>query len=152
MPAAPAPRSQPSSQAVLAAVAAGGAIGAVARHGLAAVLPHGHFAWSTLAVNLTGCLLIGVLMVLITEVRPAHPLVRPFLGVGVLGGFTTFSTYIADIRQALDAGAGAAALAYLVLTVTGAVAAVWAGASLTRLAAAAVPRRAAEPAGEEGAA
>ena len=43
-------------------------------------------------VNTSGCLLIGVLMVLIVEARQGHRLVRPFLGVGVLGGYTTFST------------------------------------------------------------
>ena len=45
-----------------------------------------------------GCAVIGVFMVLITDVWTAHPLVRPFFGTGVLGGFTTFSTYATDVR------------------------------------------------------
>jgi protein CrcB len=71
-----------------------------ARYSLAQPLPTrpGQFPWTTFAANLLGCLLIGVLTVLITEVFSARRLVRPFLGVGVLGGFTTFSTYAVDIR------------------------------------------------------
>jgi fluoride exporter len=50
------------------------------------------FPFDTSVVNVSGCLLIGVLMVSIVEVRRPHRLVRPFLGVGLLGGYTTFST------------------------------------------------------------
>ena len=79
-------------------VAAGGAIGAVARYGAALLWPTGNgtFPWTTLTVNAVGCALMGVLMVVITEIRPAHRLVRPFLGTGILGGFTTFSTFGLD--------------------------------------------------------
>ncbi|PZG46561.1 hypothetical protein C1I98_14395 [Spongiactinospora gelatinilytica] len=120
--------------ATLAAVAAGGAAGAVARYALAEAFPHppGAFAWATFGINVSGCLLIGVLMVLITEVRRAHPLVRPFFGVGVLGGFTTFSAYIADLREALAAGHPLIAAAYLAGTLVAALAAVTAGVLLTR--------------------
>ncbi|WP_261988702.1 fluoride efflux transporter FluC, partial [Streptomyces sp. wa22] len=59
------------------------------------------FPWAVFAVNVTGCALIGVLMVLLAERGTVtHPLVRPFLGVGVLGGFTTFSTYAASSAPA----------------------------------------------------
>ncbi|WP_240506386.1 FluC/FEX family fluoride channel [Thermoactinospora rubra] len=120
----------PTSRA-LAAVAAGGVVGALARHGLTTAFPHppGAFPWTTLAVNLSGCLLIGVLMTVITEVRPAHPLVRPFLGAGVLGGFTTFSAYVVE---ALSARSAAVAVAYLGGTLAGALLAVLAGACLVR--------------------
>lgn len=119
---------------VLAAVSAGGALGALARHGLATAWPHAPdgFAWSTLATNVSGCLLIGVLMVLVTQVWPAQRLVGPFLGVGVLGGYTTFSTYVVDIGRAATAGAATTALAYLAATLVGALLAVWAGAGATR--------------------
>lgn len=119
---------------VLAAVSGGGVLGAWARHALALALPHkpGHFPWATLLTNVSGCLLIGVLMVLITEVRPAHRLVRPFLGAGVLGGYTTFSTYAVDIRQLLTAGAPGTAAAYLFGTLAAALAAVWIGMTATR--------------------
>jgi fluoride exporter len=122
--------------AVLAAISAGGAVGALARYGLAVAWPHrpGQFPWATFVTNVAGCLLIGVLMVLITEVWAPHRLLRPFLGVGVLGGFTTFSTYTVDIQQLVAAGAAGTGLAYLAGTLTAAIVAVYAGIAVTRLA------------------
>lgn len=119
---------------VIGVVAAGGAIGATARYGAAVLWPtaHGTFPLTTFTVNAVGCALMGVLMVVITEVRAAHRLVRPFLGTGILGGFTTFSTYAVDIQRLLAAGRAAAALATLVGTVLVTLAAVWAGVTGTR--------------------
>ncbi|MFC4565095.1 fluoride efflux transporter FluC [Nocardiopsis mangrovi] len=129
-PAAPVP---PRVRAdVLAAIAAGGALGACARYGAAAALPAppGAFAWSTLLVNVSGCLLIGVLMVLVVGVWPDARLLRPFWGVGVLGGYTSFSTYVGDAEAMLAAGAPGPALAYLAATLIGGLCAVWTGWSL----------------------
>ncbi|WP_416904640.1 fluoride efflux transporter FluC [Micromonospora echinospora] len=114
---------------ILAVVAAGGVVGALARAGTLAAFPHRPtaFPWSTFAVNVVGCLLIGVLMVLLTRVWTDRPLLRPFLGVGVLGGFTTFSTYVLDVQQAVRAGAPGTALACLGATVLAALGAVWLG-------------------------
>ncbi|MVO84996.1 hypothetical protein GPA10_09565 [Streptomyces sp. p1417] len=67
-----------------------------------------------------------------TARRPAHPLLRPFLGTGVLGGFTTFSTYTVDVERLADAGHLRTALACLALTLLAALAAVWCAAALTR--------------------
>jgi CrcB protein len=124
------------SYAVLAVISAGGALGGLARYALAATWPQrpGHFPWATFGTNVGGCLLIGVLMVLITEVWSAHRLLRPFLGIGVLGGFTTFSTYTVEVQQLVAAGAARTALAYLAGTLATALAAVYAGTVLTRLA------------------
>ena len=124
----------PSPFPVLAAISAGGVCGALARYGVAQAWPHraGGFPWSTLVINVTGCLLIGVLMVIVTEVRTERRLLRPFLGVGVLGGYTTFSTYAVEIHQTATAGAPWTALAYLAGTLAGALPAVWAGAAATR--------------------
>jgi fluoride exporter len=121
---------------VLGAVAVGGALGALGRWGLALAWPHapGHFPWATFVTNATGCLLIGILMVLITEVWSAHRLIRPFLGVGVLGGYTTFSTYTTDVQQLVTVGAVPTGLLYLVGTPVVALAAVYLGITLTRLA------------------
>lgn len=130
--------------AVLGAVSAGGAIGALARDALTVAWPHqpGAFPWATFVTNVTGCLLIGVLMVLITEVWAAHQLLRLFLGTGVLGGYTTFSTYAVDAQQLVVAGAARTALLYLAATVVTALVAVYAGMTLTRLATAVhKPRR-----------
>lgn len=125
---------------VLAVIAAGGALGAVARHAVSLWLPArgaAGFPWGIFLVNLLGCALIGVLMVLVSEGgRDArtNPLLRPFLGVGVLGGFTTFSAYAADTVRLLEEGprAAVAALAYLFGTPLGALCAVWAAAAGTR--------------------
>ncbi|MGI5285762.1 fluoride efflux transporter CrcB [Nonomuraea polychroma] len=119
----------------LAVIAVGGVAGALARYGLGVAFPQsaGLFPWTTLAINVSGCLLIGVLMVAITELWSAPGWVRPLLGVGVLGGFTTFSTYVLETGRLLVAGAARTALAYLVLTPVLALVAVWVGSAATRL-------------------
>jgi fluoride exporter len=81
---------------------------------------------STWAVNVSGCFLIGVLMVLVERRLAGRRLVRPFLAVGVLGGYTTFSTSVVDAQQARPA----VALLYLGATVVGALLAVAAGTAL----------------------
>jgi fluoride exporter len=119
---------------VLGVIALGGGLGALARYGLAQLLPTppGQFPWATFIANVLGCLLIGVLMVLVTEVWAAHRLVRPFLGVGVLGGFTTFSTYAVEIHTLLRPGTVGVAFAYLAGTLVAAMLAVLAGVLATR--------------------
>lgn len=110
-------------------------VGALARQGLWAAFPHqaGAFDWTTLGIDVGGSALIGVLMTAITEVRHAHRLTGPFLGVGVLGGFTTFSTYIVGIQRSITSGAPETGLAYLAVTLAGALLAVYAGVTVTRL-------------------
>lgn len=85
-----------------------------------------------MAVNVLGCALIGVLMVLITEVWSRQRLLRPFLGTGVLGGFTTFSTYTVDIQRLVAGAHLGTALLYLTVTPVGALLAVWVTATGTR--------------------
>src|SRR3954451_20620938 len=122
--------------AVLAAIAAGGVLGAEARYGLSVLIPHqpGQWPMATWLINVSGCFLIGILMVVITELTSPHRLIRPFLGVGVLGGYTTFSTAMVDVQQMALTGHAAAALTYLVATVTAAVVAAFAGVTVTRAA------------------
>jgi CrcB protein len=119
---------------VLGVIAAGGVLGALARFAVSTAWPHapGAFPWATLLVNISGCLLIGVLMTIVLELTEPHRLVRPFLGVGVLGGYTTFSTASVELQRMLDAGRGVPALLYLAASLLGAVAAVWAGTVLAR--------------------
>jgi CrcB protein len=123
-------------------IALGGGLGAVARYGLDQLWPtrRGGFPWATFTVNTLGCFLIGVLMVLVTEVWVAHRLVRPFFGVGILGGFTTFSTYTAETRALLLPGTVPLAFAYLLGTLVAALCAVIAGVWLTRAVTRAVAR------------
>ncbi|WP_406252737.1 fluoride efflux transporter CrcB [Streptomyces atratus] len=119
---------------VVAVVALGGATGACARYGATLIWPTapGGFPWTTLIVNVAGCAVIGVFMVVISEVWPAHRLVRPFFGTGVLGGFTTFSTYAVDIQRLVDGGRVRSGLGYLGLTLFAALAAVWSAVWATR--------------------
>ncbi len=119
---------------VVAAVAAGGALGAAARYGAGLVWPTAAtaFPWTTFTVNVLGCLVIGCLLAAVTEIRSAHRLLRPFLGTGVLGGFTTFSTYCVDAERLTGDGHALTALAYLAATLLSALAAVTCGALGTR--------------------
>ena len=100
---------------VLAVIAVGGAIGAAARYGVSTVAPYrsGHFPSGTFLVNVGGCLAIGVLMVLVLDVWPSHRHLRPFAGVGVLGGYTTFSTYALESRDLVATGHAVTALTYV---------------------------------------
>lgn len=115
-------------------VAAGGVLGALARYGLGVAFPRPPtgFPWATFGINVSGCALIGVLVVLVTEAFPAHPLLRPFLGTGVLGGYTTFSTYAVDTERLVAAGAPGTALAYLAGTLVAALVAAYLGVVGTR--------------------
>jgi len=120
---------------VLATIALGGSLGGMARYGLELAFPAqpGRVPWATFTANVMGCLLIGVLMVLITEVWSPHRLVRPFLGVGLLGGFTTFSTYAVEVRALLVPGSAPLALGYLTGTLLSCLVATLTAVALTRL-------------------
>ncbi|HEY8674213.1 MAG TPA: fluoride efflux transporter CrcB [Candidatus Dormibacteraeota bacterium] len=128
------------------AIAVGGALGAVARYAVSTAWPHAPngIPWATFAVNVAGCFLIGVLMVLLTEIAgQPHHLIRPFLGVGILGGFTTFSTYTVDVQHLLANGHPQLALLYLFGTLGAALVAVQFGIFAARLLA--QPRRGRRP-------
>ena len=106
----------------------------MARYGLDTAWPPSAagVSWTILAINITGSLLIGVLMEVVAHRMPQNPWVRPFLGAGVLGGYTTFSAYAMDVVTALERGAPEVALAYLSLTLAGAIAAAWAASALAQ--------------------
>lgn len=108
-------------------------VGAEARYGLTILQGDPPaFPWATMLVNVSGCLLIGVLMAFVFELTQPHRLLRPFLGIGVLGGFTTFSTYAVDVRALLADDRAGVALGYFLLTPLLALVGVWAGARITR--------------------
>lgn len=112
----PGPRST-SRAAVL--VGLGGAVGGLARLGVASVLPHapGTWAWSTLVANASGCAALAALAVLLAARFPASPDLRLLLGTGVLGGYTTFSTFTVDAVDLLRAGREPMAGAYIGVSV-----------------------------------
>jgi fluoride exporter len=117
---------------LLAAV--GGALGALARWGVASALPSSPGGWpeATLLVNLTGCLLLGVLVGAVSARFPGQAWPRPLLGTGVLGGYTTYSTFAVDVVRLVDDGAAAVAAGYVVASVVGGVLAAAAGMALGR--------------------
>ena len=117
---------------MLAVIAAGGVLGSLARHGVGALAGETAWQWPILLVNTSGCLLIGVLMAVLLHLTAPHRLLRPFLGIGVLGGYTTFSAYAVDVQRLLADGRAAAALAYFLMTPVAALLAVWLGTAATR--------------------
>lgn len=119
---------------VLVVTALGGGLGAAARYGAELLWPTAPdaFPWTALGINGAGCAMFGVLMVVSSKVREPHRLVRPFIGTGVLGGFTTFSAYVGDIRRLVGQGQTTVGLAFLVLTLVVSLAAAWSASALTR--------------------
>ena len=115
-------------------VGLGGAIGALARHGLDVVWPWRSpgFPWATLTVNLTGSLVIGALLVVLFEGPPRSWWVRPFLAVGLVGGFTTFSAFAVETTRLLDDDAAMRAATYVVASLGIGLIAVWLAATVTR--------------------
>jgi fluoride exporter len=103
-------------------VAAGGALGALLRFGLTLLAPTVttptlvELPWTTLWVNLLGCLALGALSGAL-EVRPGRPWMQPLLGAGLCGGFTTFSTVVLEGSAIIGADFPVLALAYAGLTV-----------------------------------
>jgi len=112
---------------VLAAL--GGALGALARWAVAeATTASGGWPWATLLINLTGCFLLGVLLGVVGRRSPEPPWVKPFLGVGVLGGYTTYSAFAVEVVELVDGGVLVLAAGYVLASVLGGVLAVAAGA------------------------
>jgi CrcB protein len=115
-------------------VMAGGALGAALRFQatqMAIRLGHTGYPVATLAVNIAGGLLMGVLAALVLRGHVGEPW-RLFLGVGLLGGFTTFSAFSLELFQMIERGALLTALGYVLASVLLSLAAVAAGFALTR--------------------
>jgi CrcB protein len=127
-------RSAALDPAVVAVVALGGVLGAETRYALSLWQAPAPDQWpvTTWGINVTGSFLLGVLMVALTELTSPHRLIRLFLGVGVLGGFTTFSTAVVEVDQLVLAGRPWLAVAYLLGTALAALVAVAVGAAMVR--------------------
>lgn len=110
-------------------VALGGAAGALLRWGLGSALARSGgegFPWGTLGVNLLGCLLIGLLWVL-TERQWLSPRLAPLIFTGLLGAFTTFSTFSLDALLLVRAGEWTRAAAYVLISNLGGLLLAWGG-------------------------
>ncbi len=116
-------------------VAAGGAIGAAARYlvsiGSVRLLGYG-FPCGTLAVNVVGCLLMGLLVGATTLRWNIHNDLRAFLTVGILGGFTTFSAFSAEFALLVERYDHLSAAVYLIASVGLSIGAVFAGLAIVR--------------------
>lgn len=112
----------------------GGALGAGARHLVAAKmlarLGPG-FPWWTLSINIAGGLLMGLLVGLLAKAG-GNETVRLFVGVGVLGGFTTFSAFSLETWQLMERGQLGTALGYVLASVVGSVVTLWLGLAVAR--------------------
>jgi CrcB protein len=116
-------------------VACGGALGAVARAALSTAIQlrwPSTLPWGTIVVNLTGCLILGMLSGVLESRPHLNPTWRSFGAVGVLGAFTTFSTFENETLALLQRGEFAAALGNVGLSVGVGLAAVWAGQAIGR--------------------
>lgn len=117
------------------AVAVGGALGSVLRYGLSnwvhSFVGRG-FPYGTLAVNVLGCLAMGILFVLFVERSSESTLWRAGLIIGLLGGFTTFSAFSIETFSLLEQGAMAKAIGYVAASLMLCLGATWLGVLLAR--------------------
>ena len=117
-------------------IALGGALGAIARYQLAAVIqdrvPVG-FPYGTFVVNVTGCFVMGVVTVLLTERLVVHPNWRFLVPIGFVGAYTTFSTFELETFMAVSEHAWLVAAANVIGSVVAGYIALWAGFAAARL-------------------
>src|SRR3954452_12361267 len=120
---------------VIVGVALGGALGASARYSLDRFIEErvsSVFPWATFVVNVSGCLLIGVLAEQLVDRHHLPAWIRVGLIVGVIGGYTTFSTFSQEAFTLIESRDYFVTLAYLAGSVTLGLLAVWAGTELGR--------------------
>lgn len=121
---------------LLGLVALGGALGSVGRYAVETAIPFSPtaadpgFPWATLAVNVTGALVMGLLVAWLTAHAAPPAWVRPFAAVGLLGGWTTYSAFAAETHQLWTAGAPGTSAAYVLGSLIAGLLAVIAGALL----------------------
>src|SRR4051812_11755868 len=118
----------------LAAIFAGGFIGAIARAELGELLSAGGpgWPWATFIANIVGAFLLGYFATRLQERLPLSAYRRPFLGTGICGALTTFSTMQVELLKMLDGDHYLLAAAYACASVGAGFAAVWAATAITR--------------------
>lgn len=120
---------------LILAVAAGGAVGALARYGVyvaAGRILGAGFPWATLIVNVAGSFILGALIELMALKGSVSPEMRAFLVVGVMGAFTTFSSFSLDVVILAERGAWLGTALYVVASVALSIAAFVAGLRVLR--------------------
>ena len=120
---------------ILLAIALGGMLGTPARYAVGRVVhvSPDSFPWSTFVVNISGSLVLGILLTLIIERWPPSRYLRPFAAIGFLGAYTTFSTYMVETDLLLKDGQAGVALAYVLGSLFIGLAAVYVGIVIGRL-------------------
>lgn len=118
-------------------VAAGGAVGAVARYQLGRAVTSwtgggAGFPWPTLAANVLGCFAMGALFGWLARHGGASETMRLLLGVGLLGGFTTFSAFSLEVLLLTERGAHLSAVTYIAMSVLAGIVALYAGLLIAR--------------------
>lgn len=115
-------------------MAIGGALGALARSGVADLVPVGAngFPWATLWTNLSGSFVLGALLTLVLERWPPTRYVRPFAAIGFLGSYTTWSTLMVEVDRLAAHGRMLVAAAYAVVSIASGLGAVHLGITLGR--------------------
>jgi fluoride exporter len=118
----------------LLAIACGGALGALARVGVAQGLPTrvGEWPWATFAVNIAGAAMLGYFVTRLQERLPVSTLRRPLLATGLCGAFTTFSTVQIELLKMADRNDYGLAAAYLTASVVAGFVAVLVSSALVR--------------------
>jgi CrcB protein len=119
---------------ILAAIAAGGALGGAARYLLEQAVPTARdgVPWATFGINVSGSLALAVLLVFVLEIWPPTRYVRPFAAIGFLGAYTTFSTWMVETAQLVAHGRPGPAVGYLAGSLVAGLAAVSFGLVLGR--------------------
>ena len=118
----------------LAAIFAGGFVGAVARAELVEALPHagGEWPWATFVVNLAGAFALGYFTTRLQERLPLSAYRRPLLGTGFCGALTTFSTMQVELLRMLDRTEAGLAFGYAAASIAGGLVAIAAATNLVR--------------------
>lgn len=132
--------SPPTTLVASSYVAIGGGIGAVLRYQLGRGVTHWlgvqavtAFPWATLAVNVIGSLAMGLLAGFLARDGQANEQYRLLLGVGLLGGFTTFSAFSLELMLLIERGQAMQALAYALISTLAGLAALYIGLIIVRL-------------------
>lgn len=130
------PRVRRSQLVIVFALGCGGIVGALARYAVLLALPitQGQFPWNTFIINVTGSAVLGFLLILLIEQFPRGRLVRPFIGTGVIGAYTTFSTFEIDALLLFRGHHILTGVSYVIASLLAGLLAVWLGVSGARMA------------------
>jgi CrcB protein len=127
-------RHRRAQRTILIVIGCAGIVGALARYAIGRIVtaPTGHFPWSTFWINITGSLVIGFVLVLLTERFPRARVARPLVATGFLGAYTTFSTYMVDTDTLLHEHDIATGIIYATASVGAGASAAFVGVLLAR--------------------